>query len=256
MSAHLVSALPRGQATATLVAPIRKSDAGSRPFLAAADDDNTYWVKPLGNPHGLESLIAEQVVAHIGYLIGAPVRPVTLVNIPPAMDGWSYGDGLRVRPGVAHASLHLESNSLERDILEFVKRDHNAERQPRFIALWEWCVGEDEQWLYDLTADHEVWSFDHGYWLGGGGQWTPRDLKGQVSLTNSWTDSVRGMSSSAFVDVANRVRALHVHDIASAVASVPVEWNVPDVDLGVIVEWLDLRRPALFHRLMRHAGNV
>lgn len=84
----------------------------SKPFLALAEDDNTYWVKPLGNPHGLTSLIAEQVVAHIGFLIGAPVRPVTLVDIPQTMDGWPYGEGLRVRPGVAHASLHLESHPL------------------------------------------------------------------------------------------------------------------------------------------------
>ncbi|MEG9247761.1 HipA family kinase [Arthrobacter sp. Soc17.1.1.1] len=256
MSAQLLGSHTRGRATTTLVAPIQTSDAGSRPFLALAEDDNTYWVKPLGNPHGLTSLIAEQVVAHIGFLIGAPVRPVTLVDIPQTMDGWPYGEGLRVRPGVAHASLHLESHPLERDVLEYVKRDHNAERQPRFIALWEWCAGEDEQWLYDLGADHEVWSFDHGYWLGGGGLWTPSDLQRQVGLANSWTGPVRGMSAPAFVEVASRIRDLRVDDIAAAVASVPIEWGVSEEDLGHIVEWLDARRPALFDRLMRHAFNV
>jgi hypothetical protein len=107
-----------------------------------------------------------------------------------------------------------------------------------------------------MDADHQIWSFDHGWWIGGGGDWTAADLARQVQFNNAWPDSVKGMSAAAFVDVAKDIESLTMQDLLTAVACVPVQWGFPEEDLIAIAKWLDQRRPSTVTRLRKHATNV
>ncbi|WP_346957999.1 hypothetical protein [uncultured Arthrobacter sp.] len=86
------------------MAAFQVADSGCKPFLGLADDGNQYWIKHVGNDHGIQSLVVERVVAAVGDMILAPVRPIALLEIHPKM---ALDETLRaafVRPGLA--ALH------------------------------------------------------------------------------------------------------------------------------------------------------
>ena len=64
-----------------------------------ADDEQQYWIKPSNNPQGPRSLIPERIVTGIGELIGAPVCPIALVDIPEDMS-FVYQPGIRFAQGL------------------------------------------------------------------------------------------------------------------------------------------------------------
>lgn len=79
LNSALASALAdgsRGHPESSALALIQVAETGSRPVLASASDGRNYWLKWPGNPHGILSLAHEMIVARVGRLIGAPVRPV------------------------------------------------------------------------------------------------------------------------------------------------------------------------------------
>nr|WP_152225496.1 HipA family kinase [Arthrobacter citreus] len=218
--------------------------------MGLATDGNSYWVKYLGNAHGIDSLIAERVVEALARKLSAPMRPSMLVEVPPSLLRHPELLSSGIQAGVAHGSLLL-GTCQERTVLDSAARDGNAARQPRFIALWELCYGEDGQWLYDRSGEEQVWSFDHGYWITGGepAPLTPADLEVTVNQKRPWYGSVRGMDPGAFLGVADDLALLSVTDFIDAVASVPVAWGVPDSLLETLAWWLHYRRKHVVTRM-------
>lgn len=158
-----------------LVAPLRLTQSGSGTFLALASDGNTYWTKPPANPQGDRTLVTEVLVAGVGALLGAPVVPTALVDIPADLE-FTYTPQHKLRAGVGHGSLDVES-ALQDDSWDvYSTRDDNRRRQARLLALWDLCMGGDAQWLYSALDDFSIWSYDHGFWLGGEGDWTIESL--------------------------------------------------------------------------------
>ncbi|NQX28311.1 hypothetical protein HQQ81_13270 [Microbacteriaceae bacterium VKM Ac-2854] len=245
----------RPTATIELVAPISKSGGGSGAFLALADNGHDYWVKPLGNPQGDLVLATEQIVAAVGRLIDAPVRPVELVSIPASLAGWKYFDFHRLRPGIAHASLHLEATEEDEDLL-YVRRDDNDNRYPAIMALWDLCMGGDEQWLHDQRSQFSVWSFDHGFWLGGEPDWTGDKLAPLCSTPWELGSSVKRFQPGRFHDLANALERLTPEDLLAAVARVPVEWKIPDWELETVAWVLHNRRLGVADRLRSAAART
>lgn len=47
-------------------------------------------------------------------------------------------------------------------------------------ALYDWCWGADDQWLYCETDDRKLYSHDHGHFLPGGPDWSEATLLAQV----------------------------------------------------------------------------
>lgn len=250
--------LTRGTPTATMLAPLKTTTSGSRAFLVAANDRQQYWVKVPGNPQGEIMMATEVIVAAVGNIIGAPVRPTTLLRIPQALVGWKYGPTDWVRPGTAHASLHLagteESN--QTGDLAYVKRDHNSTRQPAILALWDLCMGGDAQWLYDQTREHSVWSFDHGLWLGGDPDWSGDILEPIVGMDWRWIGPVAGMSAEAFLEMSVRVSAITVGEVMTAVAAVPVDWKIQEWDLETVAWLVYNRRLGVSNRLVEFAMSL
>ena len=219
------------------------ANTGSVPFLGLATNGNRYWVKYMGNAHGIDSLVAERVVEALAQKMDSPMRPSVLLEVPEPLTNDPRLRGSGVQAGVAHGSLFLDACQ-EKTVLDSVGRDGNSVRQPRFIALWELCYGEDGQWLYDRANEEQVWSYDHGYWITGGEPepLTARDLELTAKSWKPWDGPVKGMDPEAFLEVADRIDALSVNDFIDVVASVPLAWGVSDDLLEAVAWWLHVRR--------------
>lgn len=254
-----LSGYPRGKATASGVALLDRADTGCYPLKVAGSDGNVYFAKYPNNPHGWESLLAERVVAAAGEYLDAPLPPSRLISIPTAWENprWLQAGHPPIHAGIAHASQLVEHEIIEGDSeLEHVNRDGNPRRAPAFIALWEWCFGEDPQWLYALGDDKQMWTFDHGLWLGGGGEWTPSDLHNSTHIRNRWTGSFKHMDGPTFLDLAERVVQCRPEDTLRMVATTPVDWGFTEEDLITVARWLYDRREFVAADLRRHAGQV
>ncbi|MGO1320427.1 MAG: HipA family kinase [Galactobacter sp.] len=247
---------PTAEVSATTV--IRSDiSTGCSPLFVRASDGCNYWIKPRNNPHGLESLVAERVVAAVGKWLGAPVVPSTLVDVPDAVAaGVTYSEaGLPLVTGVAHGSKNVATAD-ESTVLGHHLDDGNRDRIPAFIALWEFCAGTDEQWIYDTAADCQIWSFDHGLWVGGQGEWHLPDLQGCSSPGGDVDfENLKGLIGSDFEQLAQRIESFNEVNATRAVASVPVSWGVPDDHLMYLAHWLFDSRSATAAKLRNYAGK-
>lgn len=243
---HRDASTRTGDALPTLVGELQRSGAGSAPILFAADDGERYWVKFPGNPQGTQTIIAETIVAEIAPLIGAPARASRRVNVPAAFDGLTYGPDLlhRIPAGLAHGSVLIPHATEREGELGRANRDDNARRIPRLIVLWDWAMGEDEQWLHDDDAQSTIWSFDHGLWLDTAeGPWTQQSI---TAVTGTpWNPPGRipkGLDAAEFFAAASALDAITEEQLALAVSRVPRDWEPDDGLLGMLGAMLYARR--------------
>jgi hypothetical protein len=225
----------------------------SGPFRVTASDQRDYWVKSLETcppGHG-PSLAIEQIVSRVGRLIGAPVCETSLIRIPADLDGWQPYLGVPIRAGLAHASLSIERAMFGRRTLEQRDANDNQRRHVGVYALYDWCIGADEQWLYDLADDHAVWSHDHGLYLppAGSGFWNRHDLVVKADEDHSWRDPPVGLSAAAANDVADALEKIDRPTLAGVLCSIPAAWPVSDEDLEAVGWFLEHRAPAVASRL-------
>jgi hypothetical protein len=246
--AGMLSGVTRGRAATSLRKPVKKSGGGTGAFLGIASDGRQYWIKVPDNPQGTQVLVNEVVVAAIGRLLDAPLRPTVLITIPDSLSEWRVVPGMALRQGVAHGSEHLDQSE-ENDSLEYRGRDDNRARQASLVALWDLCMGGDPQWLFDLANEYSIWSFDHGLWLGGDGYWTRASLERSCDLAWPWEESLGGLDRRVFRNFADRISALSAQEVLSAIGEVPVEWGVPDSELEALAWFLYYRRTAAAERL-------
>ena len=217
-------------------------------FLGLCESGRQYWIKALGNPQGDLVLVSERVVSAVGELIGAPVRPTALVEITEAVAANRPGNLSFLRSGTAHGSLHLEPADVSDDVL-YTTSDNNPTRLPALAGLWDWCLGEDEQWIYAPSEDHSLWSFDHGLWIGQGFDWSAADAAALSQQDRRWNNRLRGADPVAFTQVAERIEAVTADEILGAVASVPLTWGISDTDLEALAWVLWIRRQPVAARL-------
>ncbi len=233
----------RGTASITLRAPLRKAlSSGADAFLGIADDGNSYWFKVPGNRQGNYVLANEVIVERVGALIGAPVCSRALARVLPASMAWElYPVPPTAGAVVAHASLHV-AGAIDDDSIGYTRRDDNARRQSALLALWDWCLGEDEQWLYEVANSSSIWSYDHGLWFTTGeGDWDEHVLQHLLAVDGSFRLPPKGLSAQRLHEVADRIEAVTREELLDAVSEVPVEWGIPTSDLEAM-GWLLYRR--------------
>jgi len=247
----------RPVATTIASSILRHAPTGCHPVLVTTQNPGElYWVKPQNNPHGQTSLLAERIVAAVGKYLGAPIPRTELIEIPDVFSSYALPNGDVLSTGLAHGSLHVERECVEDTELLHIPRDGNRFRAPKFIALWEWCFGEDPQWLYAAADDYQLWTFDHGLWIGGGGEWSISDLSATSHLSSGWAGSVRGMDQGTFLGLADAIESCSVSDLLSFVSAVPIDWGFGDAELIEVAKWLDQRRPSVITSLKQHARNA
>ena len=236
--------------TATAILRDAPSPAGAKPVLVRADDGQRYWLKAISNPQGANVPVAEQVVARCGELIGAPVRPVQLVVIPEDLAGYTIYPGHILKAGTAHGSLDLAAAQLTWS-LDHAERDENRFRYLAIAALFDWCWGDDTQWLYQsgAEADYEYYSHDHGEYLLGQSGWAPDTLLDHVDEPHPLSIGPALSSLAGFSELADRIAAVTHEQLVGVLATIPLSWQVSDAQLEAIGYFLECRRDAVAKRV-------
>jgi hypothetical protein len=243
-----------------VVAPIdesRRSWGG--PFRALASDDKQYFIKCLDAcpPGEGASLAIELVVTRMGELISAPVCTTSLIRIPDELAGWQYRPGKPLQAGLAHASRALDRADEGREQLNYRANDDNRRRHVGVYALFDWCFGWDQQWLYDLTYDRTVYSHDHGLYLppGGKGYWKRAGLEAMVGRPHVLPDSQEGLDPEAVVEVASALEKIDRDSLIEVLRTVPSSWPVRDTDLEDLGWFLEARAPEVAARVRMLTGR-
>lgn len=244
------------KAEVALVAPLQQSvQGGSGAFLALASDQNQYWVKPSNNGQSPRVPVTEQLVARAGRLIGAPVCIVRTIEITADTAGWPYRPGLKLEPGIAHASLAIHAATETRSFETNRTLDQNAERHAYLMALYDWCWGGDDQWLMATTDEHRYYSHDHGWYLPPTGPgWTAESLLTHVAAAHEMAADVAGISAAGASKVAEALMSVTREQILEAVAMIPSDWPVSNDELEAVAFFLDQRRQGVAERIRRRFG--
>lgn len=226
----------------------RAPEGGSRPALVLGSDGNQYWMKTCNNPQGPRVPVNEFVVGRLGRLLGAPVCAVALLGIGEDIAGDRLADGRLLEPGLAHGSLNVVDASFDR-ALGHREKDTNAARQAYLYAMFDWCWGDDPQFLYAVQHDMETYSHDHGFYFPGGRNWTVAGLQGHADEPHPLNHPQTGLDASALERAARRLTAITRDDIAAVLGQVPASWAVGDDELEALGQFLDRRRLGVAQRL-------
>lgn len=226
----------------------------SGPFRVIGSDGNDWFVKSLQTcPAGQEASIAiEHIVAGVGKLIGAPMCDTSLIRIPPEIAGWEPRPGAALVEGWAHGSKALEhADERGRPNLDARVQDDNSRRHVGIYALFDWCFGCDQQWLYDIDNDRTIYSHDHGLYLPpvGSGFWLVAELIAAVDKPNPLPDPPHGLDKGQIAGVAQALEAVNRHSLATILNSVPTSWPVTDADLAALGWFLESRAKPVAARL-------
>lgn len=238
------------------------TSSGADAFQAILSSGEVYWIKAMGNGQGDVALINELVVGRIADLLGACVRPHQIVMLPDELCRERLKPPSRLRPisGPAHGSLHLDNAVEVYEEFQHRDRDNNAEREVGIYALWDLCLGKDEQWLYDSAADFSVWSFDHSLWFGvESTEWDQPMCRALVDVpwgVNEADYPVDNLSASTFHTYAQKLRDITPADLLAILAAVPTEWGKSDRDLEVLGWMLYRRSRGVAQRLVDLASRA
>lgn len=202
-------------------------------------------------------MVHEVVIGRLGTRIGAPVRPVALIDVDAALVSDQYIDGSRLPAGVYVGSEVLRDVE-EHTRITRVGRDGNAARFAFYLALWDLCLGSDLQLLYHLAEHHQVWSIDHGLWFDSlEGDWTPEHLAGRANEPWPWPPDidVRALEAQALRSAADAVDDLSCADLAEVMRHVPLQWGVADDALRTLAKFVHGRRGLVAQRLREAVGD-
>ncbi|MEU6716026.1 hypothetical protein ABZ897_31560 [Nonomuraea sp. NPDC046802] len=192
------------------------------PFRVIGSDRCGYFVKTIDAcvSNARASLAIEYIVAGAGRLIGAPVCESSLIRIPEELDGYTMPP-LTLSAGLAHASLALErADERGRPSLTARGHDDNRRRHVGIYALYDWCYGSDQQWLYDLDQDLSIYSHDHGLYLPPNtGHWTQADLEQFCNDRRELPDARDGLDPEAVEDTASALEKIDGEALANLCAA-------------------------------------
>lgn len=228
---------------------VRLANTGAKPLLFRCSDGKSYWSKWPDNPHGNLSLFNELVVAGVGGALGAPFRPVKLVEVSDELVADLRIDGQRL-PGGTYIGSELLEHSEESTEVSRVASDGNRERYPFLLAVFDLCLGDDMQLLHDQDDDQAVWSIDHGLWFWSTeGDWSPATLASMMQSSGMWGARPRGLSVEALLQAADGVDHLKADDLAPIWASTPTAWGIDDEHRAALLQFVLDRRSGVSGRL-------
>ncbi len=170
---------------------------------------------------------------------------------------WQYTDGgNKLIPGIAHASSHVSGCFESQPPLNFRSEDDNAKRQAQIMAIYDWCWGDDVQWLVSQSEEHRYYSHDHGFYFPPGGQhWGVAELTTSVDVPHELTDTHAGFKREHLDDIANRLDNLTRADLVEAVAAIPTSWPATDDELESLGYFLERRASQVAARVRVYTGE-
>lgn len=243
--------------TVELVTPLEQSAiGGSGAFKGLCNDGQAWWIKPTNQLQQGKTIVTEQVLARAGRLIGAPICEVTLVEITSDTSGWEFRPGHRIEPSLAHGSLHIGDPNTQDGTLRSRDRDNNSVRHVGAFALWDWCYGGDQQWLYAAHNEDQTFAHDLGHFLPGANTWS-EDLL-ERSVDEDWmprwpADQLSRTECERLADALMGIRRAQLLEILDGI---PVAWPVTDIELEALGWFLERRAPAVAARLRMLASAL
>ncbi|MFI0417632.1 hypothetical protein [Spongiactinospora sp. 9N601] len=117
-------------------------------------------------------------------------------------------------------------------------------------ALYDWCYGDDPQWLYDRDQDRCIYSHDHGLYLPPHtGTIDAGILEQCVDEPNPLPDAADGLDVEAVASVATALERIQRGALAKVLCAVPASWPVTDEALATLGWFLEHRAYAVADRL-------
>lgn len=234
-----------------------ESRGGSLPFKGLASDGEVYWIKQVANRQSGRVPVTEQLIAGLGRLIDAPVCETPLIRIPDDFDGEVLENGTALAAGIAHASRDIAACVFDKWYKpRYRTHDDNRRRHAGYFALYDWCWGDDMQWLYDLQDDRSTYSHDHGHFLPDGPAWTADTLAAAADLAHELDAEPAGLDDNELLRIAGRLESITRHELAQVIHRVPPEWPTSDQELEVVGAFIDFRRCPVANRLRTLAERI
>ncbi|WP_433803394.1 hypothetical protein [Actinomycetospora sp. CA-084318] len=232
------------------------SSDGSAGAFRGLTDEGDFWVKPLNNGQSPRVPVNEYIVGRLGLLVGAPVCEVQLVEVGPDFAAQEFAPGRFLEAGLASGSRDVPNVNPLRTF-EHRQDDDNRRRHAGVYALYDWCWGDDDQWLYDWSDGYRLHSHDHAFFLPGpGADWTIEDLERCADQPHQLSADPVGLDVDAVRGYANRLNALTADEIRGMLRTVPTGWPVDQQELEALGWFLERRAPQVARRMAELAAIV
>jgi len=240
-----------GPSLAVMMGPA--GNTWSSPIQVTADDNLVYFAKfpeLCGSQQDRMSVVTEMVVAEAGRLIGASTCRTVVMRVPSELHGDELKNGVTISSSVVHASQAVKNCYEVKSDLPERGRDDNRRRHVGLLALYDWLMGQDQQWLLDLDDDLATYSHDHGLYLpGGNGSWTVEALESSVDQAHPAPGSTTGLLPAAISETADALHHVDRDTIERLLNRVPSSWAVTDVQLECLGWFMERRAPAVAGRI-------
>jgi hypothetical protein len=207
------------------------------------DDGKIYVVKACQTSKATmgHSMVAEQVVARVGRLIGAPVPEVALVDVPAALIS-AQAEMSHMNPGIAHGSKFMDGVS-ERMAIDHMQVPENRDRFGRLAVLYGWMVASDHQFLYNKTGPPLVHSVDHGHFFPGGPGWTVASLaSAPVAHLDDAILNPCALTPEEKENAASQIRTVQDCDLREIADVPPAHWGLTEEERTALKAYLSRRR--------------
>lgn len=216
----------------------RRWPSYSRPVLVTCDDGKKYVLK---GAHCGKAIVNEQIVARLGFLLGAPVCPTLLIEIPeelcniePQMND--------ISPGLAHAINFIDDCS-ERAGIDHTGVAENRERFAHLEILYTWMHAGDHQLIYRTTPPHLVYSVDHGHFFPGGPDWSVQTLASAAAILQyDQVFTVAAITRAERSNVLAKLTAITDTQIDEIVAGPPASWGIDLIERAALSAMIKSRK--------------
>jgi len=155
--------------------------------------------------------------------------------------------------GFASASTGVR-NAIEDRQLAHRIRDDNRQRHAGIYALYDWCWGGDDQWLYGQDEDRRVYSHDHGHFFPRGPGWTEQSLLAEVDRPHPRPDDVSGLDTVEVERLASALDSVSRASLIEILSAVPDSWPITNAELEALGYFLEYRCQPVAARLRRLVG--
>lgn len=217
-------------------------NSSARPVLARGIDKYEYVVK--GHQIGRQ-IIADQVVARLGWAMGAPVGKPQIVEISEELIEFNPKFSF-LAPGKAHATHFIPNCFDDSDTIKYRDHSGNRERFALLSVLYGWVDSQDEQFIYQEAHPCLVHSVDHGLFFPGGYDWTVQTLQNAPEAeVHRKLVSNCGLTNKDIEQALDALRTVTEEPIIEAVAIPPNEWGITIDERMVMLEFLIKRQQSL-----------
>lgn len=189
-------------------------------------------------------IVNDQVIAHLGVELGAPVGLPRIVNIPDELV--SIEPQLAdVAPGLSHGTLAIP-DCTDRSWVSFCEEGDNRKRFARLAVLYGWCHSGDHQVIFANQQPRLVYSVDHGHFFPGGPEWRIETLLNAAPPVAS-AEIVAGcnLPNEDLDEAIAALRRVDDEAICRAIAQPPDEWGININERVALAEYLASRRDRL-----------